>query len=270
MEQIANATLEVEKIKKMRAESLKASGWNNPWELLSGAVETTGTALKRVDVLGVGTAAGVVVGAGAMVGGAAGRAVGDIGRASVKAGVKGVNTVIGVGSDVTLQTGRMLVTGVGTSSRAVTGVATGVAGGVVDVGKFVTKPVVGAGKVVAKTSGKVVMKSAGTVGTVVTSTAGAVGTVVTSTAGAVGTVVTSTGKVMASIARPLTGGGSGSKTVAPTKPLFDADVGVPSSVESENAGKTSEQQLLSQKQEPPKRRASFRLSQQKPNAIDVQ
>src|SRR6056300_963312 len=81
LDQIANATLEVEKTKKERAESLRSAGWSNPWELLSGAVETTGTALKRADILGVGAATGAVIGAG-------GQAMGM----AVSSTVQGVNT----------------------------------------------------------------------------------------------------------------------------------------------------------------------------------
>jgi hypothetical protein len=161
--------LEVEKVKKERAKSLKANGWNNTLELLSGAVETSGMVLKRADVLGVGAATGVIVGAGAAGVGAAGRAVNTIGKASYA----GVNTVIGVGSDVSKQTGRMLVTSVGTSTRAVTGVATGVAGGVVQGAKYVTvaaaKPVT---KVVSETT-KTVGAIASTAGRVLAGAAGA-------------------------------------------------------------------------------------------------
>jgi hypothetical protein len=160
--------LEVERVKKERAKSLKANGWNNTLELLSGAVETSGMVLKRADVLGVGAATGVIVGAGAAGVGAAGRAVNTIGKASYA----GVNTVIGVGSDVSKQTGRLLVTSVGTSTRAVTGVATGVAGGVVQGAKYVTvaaaKPVT---KVVSTT--KTVGAIASTAGRVLAGAAGA-------------------------------------------------------------------------------------------------
>lgn len=111
----------------MRAESLKSAGWSNPWEMLSGAVETTGSALKKADVLGVGAVVG--------------------------AGVQGVNTVVGVGADVTVQTGRLLVNGAKSSTRAVTGVATDIAGGVVGAGRavgknLIVKPV---GKLVSST-----------------------------------------------------------------------------------------------------------------------
>jgi hypothetical protein len=166
LQQIASATLEVEKVKKERAESLRAHGWNNPWDLLTGAVNTSGMVLKRADVLGVGAATGVIVGAGAAGVGAAGRAVNTIGKASFA----GVHTVIGVGSGVSKHTGRMLVTGVGTSSRAVTGVATGVAGGVVQGAKFVTAPVFASGKVVVKPVTKVVTGTTRTVGAIASTT----------------------------------------------------------------------------------------------------
>jgi hypothetical protein len=184
LEEIGMATLDVEKTKKLRAESLKASGWNNPWDILSGAVETTGAALKRADVLGVGNAAGVVLGAGVMVGGAvvgagaavggavvgAGAAVGGAAntavRATVRASVTGVGTVLGAGADATVSTGRFLVSGVGQSSRAV-----------MDGGRFVAKPMVGAGKAVAKPMGKVVSG-----------------------------VVSGTGRVLSTVVSPLTGG----------------------------------------------------------------
>jgi hypothetical protein len=126
LEQIAGATLSVEKTKKERAASLKASGFSNPWELLSGAVDTSGKALKTMDVLGVGAAAGVV-----------GSAVVGVSRT----GIRGVNTVVGVGADMTMSTRKLLVSTVQESSRAVTGVATGVAGGVVGGAKVVTRPV---------------------------------------------------------------------------------------------------------------------------------
>ena len=113
MEEIASATLEADRTKKLRAESLKNAGWSNPWDIVSGAVETTGAALKKADVLGVGAVVG--------------------------AGVQGVNTVVGVGADVTVQTGRLLVNGAKTSTRAVTGVATDIAGGVVGAGRVVGK-----------------------------------------------------------------------------------------------------------------------------------
>ena len=162
MEQIANATLAVEKTKQERADSLRSAGWSNPWEMLSGAVETTGTALKRVDVLGVGAAAGAVVGAGAAVGTAAGNVV------------QGVNT--------------MLVGGVQASSRAVTDVSTAVAKPIVGAGKtLVVKPVTMAGKAVT---------------TGVTTTGRVIGAGISTTGRAIGTAVSSTGRAMASIVNP--------------------------------------------------------------------
>lgn len=152
LEDIANATLQAEMTKKMRADSLKSAGWANPWELLSGAVETTGTALKRADVLGVGAVVG--------------------------AGVQGVNTVVGVGADVTMKTGKMLVGG----AMAVT-----------DAGnKLVVRPV---GKVVT-TTGKVVT-------TGVTQTGKAIGSGISTTGRAVGSVVNSTGRALSFIVNPL-------------------------------------------------------------------
>ena len=174
--------MEVEKIKKGRAETLRANGWSNPWELLSGAVETSGMVFKRADVLGVGAATGMIVGAGAAGVGAAGRAVNTIGKASFA----GVNTVIGVGSDVSKQTGRLLLTSVGTSTRAVSGVATGVAGGVVHGAKYVT--------VVAKPVTKVV----------------------TGTAKSVGAIASTTGRVLAGAAGVATFGLLGSNRSATT------------------------------------------------------
>ena len=177
LEEIGSATLDVEKTKKMRADSLRASGWNNPWELLSGAVDTTGAALKRADVLGVGAAAGAiggaVVGAGQAVGGAANTAV----RSTVRASVTGVTTVTDV-------TGKLLASGVNQSSRAVMGVADGVVQG----SRIVAKPVVGAGKMVVKPVGKVVSG-----------------------------VVTGTGRALATVVSPLTGGSSASKDGSSSK-----------------------------------------------------
>lgn len=177
IDQIANATMEVERIKKLRADSLRSAGFSNPWEMLSGVAETTGMALKRVDVLGVGTAAGVMVGAGAAFGMAA----------------------VNVGTDVTVSTGRMLVTGVQQSSRAVTEVGTAMAGGVVGAGKAVAKPVVGAGKtLVVKPVGKVVT----TTGKVVVGGGKAIGNGITTTGRAMGTVVTTTGRAIANMVNP--------------------------------------------------------------------
>lgn len=178
LEEIGNATLDVEKTKKMRADSLRASGWNNPWELLSGAVETTGTALKRADVLGVGAAAGAVVGAGASFGAAVGGAANNAVRNTARASLAGVNTV----ADVTVQTGKFLASGVNQSSRAVMGVTMGVAGGVVEGGRIVTKPVVGAGKAVVKPVQKVMTG-----------------------------VVTGTSRALATVVSPLTGGMNATK-----------------------------------------------------------
>ena len=134
LEDIASATMDAEKTKRNRAESLKQSGWNNPWELLSGAVETSGKALKKVGAVGAG------------VGSGAGRAVGSFGKASI-------SNVTGA----TKATGRVLVSGVNTSSRAVT---SGVSKGA----KFVVTPVVASTKLVARPVGKVGRALAGVVG----------------------------------------------------------------------------------------------------------
>jgi len=67
----------------MRADSFKSAGWADPWAFLAGAAETTGLALKRADVLGVGT-------------------------------------VVGVSADITLRTGKLLVGGAKKSTRVVT------------------------------------------------------------------------------------------------------------------------------------------------------
>ena len=120
LEDIASATMDAEKTKRNRAESLKQSGWNNPWELLSGAVETSGKALKKVGAVGAG------------VGSGAGRAVGSFGKASI-------SNVTGA----TKATGRVLVSGVNTSSRAVT---SGVSKGA----KLVATPVVAVARPVGK------------------------------------------------------------------------------------------------------------------------
>jgi hypothetical protein len=104
IEEVLKASMACEMIKQSRADSLRAFGWNNPMELLSGAAETTGSAIKAIDILGVGTAAGAVVGAGA--------------------------AVVNVGADVTIQTGRMLVNGVTTSTKVVTDGFTNVGGAV--------------------------------------------------------------------------------------------------------------------------------------------
>jgi hypothetical protein len=203
IDQIANATIEVERIKKLRADSLRSAGFSNPWEMLSGAVETTGMALKRVDVLGVGTAAGVMVGAGAALGMAAGNAA-----------VQGVNTVVNVGTDVTVSTGRMLVTGVQQSSR-----------GVVGAGKAVAKPVVGVGKtLVVKPVGIVVT----TTGKVVVGGGKAIGNGITTTGRAMGTVVTSTGRAIANMVNP-------SVAIDPTRnPKGSPKGGIKSPKEDEN------------------------------------
>jgi hypothetical protein len=154
LEQIANATLEVERTKQMRADSLRSAGWSDPWALLSGAVETTGTALKRADVFGVG----MVVGAGAAVGLAAGNAA-----------VQGVNTVGRVTTDVVGNSTRMLVNGVQSSSRAVT-----------NTGKnLVVKPV-----------GKVVTTTGKAVSTGITTTARGIGTMVSASGRAITSIVT--------------------------------------------------------------------------------
>lgn len=151
--------------KKMRADSLKTAGWAIPWEFLSGAVETTGTALKRADVLGVGAVVG--------------------------AGVQGVNTVVGVGADVTMKTGKMLVGGVMGGAMAVT-----------DAGnKLVVKPV---GKVVT-TTGKVVT-------TGVTQTGKVIGSGISTTGRAVGSVVNHTGRALSFIVNPLGDGESGKRS----------------------------------------------------------
>jgi hypothetical protein len=198
--EIAKATMEVEKIKKERADSLRSAGYSNPWEMLSGAVETTGAALKRVDVLGVGTAAGVVVGAGVVAGTVAGNAVGM----GVFKTVQGVTAVVGVGADFTAQTGRMLVGGVQASSRKVTDVATGVATGVAGASMAVAKPVVGVGNTlvvkpvtkVVTTTGKVITTGGKAITTGVTTTGKAIGTGITTTGRAVGTGITTTGRAV--------------------------------------------------------------------------
>lgn len=154
LEDIANATLQAEMVKKLRAESLRSVGWANPWELLSGAVETTGTALKRADVLGVGAVVG--------------------------AGVQGVNTVVGKGADVTMKTGKMLVGG----AMVVTDVGNKLV--VKPVGKVVTTT----GKVV--TSG--VTQTGKAIGTGITSTGRAVGSVMNSTGRALSFIVNPLGE----------------------------------------------------------------------------
>lgn len=155
--------MEVEKTKQERADSLKKAGWSNPFDLLSGAVETTGAALRRADVLGVGAVVG--------------------------AGVQGVNTVVGVGADVTVQTGRFLVSGAKSSTRVMIGVSNEIAGGVVGAGKAVAKPMVGAGKTL-------VVKPVVVTGKVI-------GSGITQTGKAVGSVVTSTGRALSLIVKPL-------------------------------------------------------------------
>jgi len=69
LDEIANATMEAIHVKRQRMDSLHASGWtggggSGPIDFLTGAFETTGSALKAMDVLGVG---GAVVGVGADV-----------------------------------------------------------------------------------------------------------------------------------------------------------------------------------------------------------
>jgi hypothetical protein len=180
--------MEVEKTKKERADSLRSVGYTNPWEMLSGAVETTGAALKRVDVLGVG---GVVVGAGVVAGTAA---------------FQGVNAVVGVGADFTVQTGRMLVGGVQASSRAVTDVSMAVAKPVVGAGntlvvKPVTKVVTTTGKVITTgvtTTGKAITTGVTTTGKVITTGGKAITTGVTTTGKAIGTGITTTGRAVGS------------------------------------------------------------------------
>jgi len=159
----------VEKTKRERADSLRNTGWSNPFEVLSGAVETTGAALKKNAVIN-----------------------------SVSTGVK-------AGADVTVQTGRLLVKGVESSSRAVSGVATGVAEGVVGAGKtLVVKPV---GKVVSTT------------GTLVSTGVSTTGKVIGSTGRAVGTVVSSTGRALANIVNP-TSAQSRQRTPSRTSPMM--------------------------------------------------
>ncbi len=139
----------------MRVSSLKSSGWNGPLEFLTGAVETTGAAIKHVDVLGVGNAAGVVVG----VGMAAGQGV----------------------ADVTVQTGKLFVNGVTTSSKAVAGGVSTVGAGMVGVSKtLVVKPV----GMMMKTTGNLVT------------------TGVANTGKAMGSAMSSTGKALVSIVNP--------------------------------------------------------------------
>eukprot|EP00429_Kryptoperidinium_foliaceum_P047022 CAMPEP_0176100856 /NCGR_PEP_ID=MMETSP0120_2-20121206/50586_1 /TAXON_ID=160619 /ORGANISM="Kryptoperidinium foliaceum, Strain CCMP 1326" /LENGTH=228 /DNA_ID=CAMNT_0017434905 /DNA_START=88 /DNA_END=774 /DNA_ORIENTATION=- len=108
LEDIAMATLGAEETKKMRAESLRAAGWSDPWALLSGAAETTGMALKRADVLGVGA----VVGAGA-------EATVKTGKMLVGGAINGGNTLVvkPVGKVVT-GTGKVIGTGITTTGRA--------------------------------------------------------------------------------------------------------------------------------------------------------
>jgi hypothetical protein len=157
LDEIANATLAAEQTKTMRAESLKGAGWADPWAMISGAAETTGLALKRADVLGVGAGVGAVVGAG----------------------VHGVNTVVGAGADVTVRTGKMLVGGAIKSTRAVTGVGN----------NLVVKPV---GKVVSSTGRAVtsgVTHTGRAIGAGISSTGRAVGNVVTSTGRALSMIV---------------------------------------------------------------------------------
>ena len=101
IQDVMKISMDCEMIKQSRADSLRGFGWSNPMELLSGAAEITGTALKGIDLLGVGTAAGAVAG------------------------------VVGAGADATVQTGRMLVNGVTTSTRAVAGGFTNVGGAMI-------------------------------------------------------------------------------------------------------------------------------------------
>jgi len=122
LQDIANATMEAEDTKKMRAESLRSAGWSNPWELLNGAVETTGTALRRADVLGVGAVVGVGVKGGKMLvdGAMTGtRAVTGVGNNLVVKPVGKVVTTTGkvVTSGMT-QTGKVIGTGISSTGRA--------------------------------------------------------------------------------------------------------------------------------------------------------
>jgi hypothetical protein len=170
LEAIANATLQAEETKEMRAESLRSAGWSNPWDLLTGAVETTGIALRRADILGVGAAVG--------------------------AGVQGVNAVVGAGADVTVKTGRFIVDGATRSTRAVVDGATRSTRAVTDAGnKLVVKPV---GKVVTSTSKAVtsgVSQTGRAIGTGITTTGRAVG-------GAVGSVMNTTGRAISYVVNP--------------------------------------------------------------------
>ncbi|KAL3925833.1 MAG: hypothetical protein SGILL_000149 [Bacillariaceae sp.] len=120
LEEVLQVSMDCEMIKQSRADSLRGFGWNNPMDILSGAAETTGSALKAMDVLGVGNAAGIVVGAGA--------------------------ALVGAGADVTVQTGRLLVDGVTTSTKVVADGFTNVGGGVIGAGKTVGVGVLDAGK----------------------------------------------------------------------------------------------------------------------------
>ena len=160
LDDLAAATLAAEQAKSMRAESLKGGGWADPWGMLSGAAETTGLALKRADILGVGAGVGAVVGAG----------------------VYGVNTVIGAGADATVRTGKVLVGGAIKSTRAVTGAGN----------NLVVKPV---GKVVSST-GRVVSSgvthTGRAIGAGLSHTGKAVGNVVSSTGRALSMMVPGT------------------------------------------------------------------------------
>jgi hypothetical protein len=115
LEQIVQASMAAEEIKQSRAESLRSAGWSNPMELLNGAAETTGAALKAVDVLGIGSAAGAVVGAGAAMGKAAGKST--------------ISVVNG--------SGKLLVNGVTTSTKAMADGVTTVGNGMIDATKTV-------------------------------------------------------------------------------------------------------------------------------------
>ena len=54
LDNIGDATMDANHIKRQRMDSFHAAGWTSPLDFLNGAFKTTGSTLKAMDILSVG------------------------------------------------------------------------------------------------------------------------------------------------------------------------------------------------------------------------
>ena len=141
IDEIAKVTMEMKEYRTLRAESLKSQGMINHaiMSLLSGAAETTGRTVRTVQIIPNAIAGGIVKGSQEMMG--------------------LTNRVVGSTALAAKRSSQMVVSGVNTTGRVMTGAVTDVVTGT---GKVVTgtgKVVTGTGTLLVKGTGKIITET---------------------------------------------------------------------------------------------------------------